>query len=287
MQISLLFSFILLFLSLTESADQLESSSSEEEMIYGSHIFIADEVGRPLANQINNDQETDIENGTVVPESQKSCHLHLIKFLQNDLQFRRAFPTASHRKNIIRRIFNSIKDKDEDYYTSITAGKIVANFDLEDSELELAAFLLNYIDRQATDNLPDYSLRQSAINKFTRSVIKYRCSNHLYWRQLAKLLRIARGDLLGHVNNLPLITDSEKDTYKAYNQKCKYLNLITAMPLALIPSNYWYMNRSFDSTPIELFLIYIIFTYLLSIYAYEHFLFENIKHQIKTLVIYD
>lgn len=286
--ILLIFHLLLLFYPFTKpAAIRLDSSSSDEEIIYGSLVLPWND-GRPFVNYSSSNEEIDIEAARL-SEPHKTCHLRLTQFLRNDRQFKRAFPTENQRRLFTRNVFESLKEKEEIYFKRITTGKIVDNYRFDEHTdrcgLELLALLLNYIDRQSTDFLPEYSQSQTAVNKLTRSVIKFRCSNHFYWNELTKLLKISRSDLVGHVCNLPFVTDNEKDIYKSYNQRSKRLNLITALPLALLSTNYWYLTRlqlsSSTSTVIELILIYIIFLYLFSIYSYEHFLFEHINHQIK------
>ena len=289
---SLLFRVLILLFPFTQTAVLIESSSSDDEIIQGTLTVILpySECHPLIINSDDDDDDDDednhdIEEGPLLSEPRKTCRLRLNQFLQNDRQFRRAFPTDTHRKLFFKNVFNSLSNRDETYYKRITAGKIVDNFAFDDSTDELAAFLLNFIDRQPVDILPEYSQNQLAINKLTRSIIKLRFSNHFYWQKLGKLLKISRSDLVGHVNNLPSITDYEKDIYKYYNRQAKRYNLITALPLALIPTNYWYMIRSqlfsSGSTIVEIILVYIIFLYLLSSYTYEQFLFEYINHQIK------
>lgn len=209
---------------------------------------------------LSSEEEVDIENG--LSQSQSDCHFRLNTFLKNDRQFKQSFPTEKQRKLFFDSVFNSLKEKDETYYKRITVGKFLKVFPTDESSLSLAECVLNYIDRQPFDNIPEYSQSQLPNNKFTRSIIKHNCSNHRFWMQLVKILDISRSDLSTHVNNLPLITDHEKEQFKSKNLEAKRKNLVLSAPLALLPTSYWYFARSTltsGSNAMEIILIYYIF----------------------------
>lgn len=256
-------------------ASEIEDDS---EIIQGTFAFPwSFSAGYESLSSEDEDVE-DIENG--LTQSQADCHFRLKFFLQNDRQFKRSFPTDKQRKLFFECVFNSLKEKDETYYKRLTVGKLLKCFPIKDPSL--TPCVLNYIDRQAFDYLPEYSQSQLAINKFTRSVIKQNCSHHRFWMQLVKILEISRCDLFSHVNNLPFISDHEKELFKEYNFEAKRNNLILSSPLALLPASYWYLALLHLSPPgsnaVEFALIYFIFLYCIFTYAYEHFLFErNVK----------
>ena len=276
----LLFLCHLLLFPFIRTAVLVDSDDDDGDIVQGTFAF-------PWTggyDSISSEGE-DIEDGRLVNESHKDCLIRLKYFLNNDRNFKRAFPSDDCRKLFIDTVFKSLAERDETYYKRITLDKIIENYTCEDHEhFKLDAQLLNYIDRQSIDRFPEYSQSQLAINKFTRYIIKKRCFNHFFWKEFAEIFKLSRNELIGHVSNLPAITDKEKDIFKSYNQLAKRNGLILALPLALLPTSYWHFLRSqlfpSGSTIIETIFIYIIFLYFASKYAYEQFLFETLQNKL-------
>lgn len=267
--------FLLSFQIFNVSIIRAAEAKCDYEIIEGTFAFPLNFGASGYESLSSSEDELDIENGLC--QSENDCHFRLKSFLQNDRHFKRSFPFEKQRKLFFDSAFDSLKEEDETYHKQITVGKLLKVFPMDD--LFLAECVLKYIDRQPCDILPDYSQSQLAINKFTRSIIKHNCSNHRFWMQLVKILDMLRSDLLAHVNNLPFISDHEKELFKSYNLEAKRNNLLLSTPLALLPTCYWYLARLHIFHPgsnlVEIALIYSMFLYFIFTYAYEHFLFER------------
>lgn len=255
-----------------------------------------DDIETEQSNLIEN--STDMNNFTLISSNNTSTFhnpeqniFFLIKeFLKSDFHFKKAFPTKELRDLFISCLYNSMECMPESYVQTLNAGKIVSSFNLSNCPEDsiLPACLLEYIDRQPSQFLNDYCSNLPAFQRFTRSIIHFRCNDYHFWRKLIQITGITRSDLGSFVSQLSGITLYEKlrFTHEELNSATKAA--FVALFISAVISSYWYLIRQhlFDASgpsSLEMFFFFLLIMRPASLCAYELFIWERLFDSIRCL----